>query len=258
MPSFGILKKAFYNASECRFRKRTENYIFLSEIRISIKETFNFIIRALHEAFVNIYYGMPNKARKINRKIKEKLESTGMDIESINFFSIILETLKTKPVLHGEIESIDKILKKGNPMLLIANHPYVPIDGFTIMSMVHQYRSDYSFIINSNNFMHSLYPQFSHHFIPVKMTGGSLGTRDTMLAQRMSIRALKNCHDCLDRGGCLIIFPAGQGSKVKKWGEEIKDPEWLNGVGHIVKHFANNNKPLTILPIFIAGHMGGG
>lgn len=256
-PSFNILKNAFQKAADFRFKNGSNNSVFFSELSISVKEICVFIVRAFYEISVNIYYGMPNKYKQFDNRVNKELKASGANLDSINFFGITLELLKTKPVLHDEVSSLTEILKRDNPVLVIANHPYVPLDGFTIMSVVHKYRSDYSFIVNSNDFMHSIYPQFAHHFISVKMTGGPLGTRDVTLAQRMGVRALKDSIECLSLGQCVIIFPAGQGSKAKAWGDEIKDPEWLNGVGHIVKQFANNNKPLTVLPIFIAGHMGG-
>lgn len=251
-PSFDILKKTFRKASSLNFRSRSNNSIFLSELYISTKEFFAFCTRIFYEAPVNIYHGMPSKFRKIKKELKVAESKNN----SINLFKIILDILDTKPVLHGEIQNLNEILKRGNPILLIANHPYVPIDGFSIMSIIHKYRSDYSVVINTNDFLYSLYPQFSHHFIPVKITEGLRG-RNSSLAYKFNVRALRKCHKCLDSGQCLIIFPAGQGSKAKEWGEEIKDPKWLNGVGLIVKRFVNSNKPLTILPIFIAGHMGG-
>jgi len=254
----GEFVKAFKKSLSFYFLKRTYNDKLLLELNSLIKDCCFFIVSGFFEIIVNLYYCLPCKARKFEKQLKAKIKQNGANLLNINFYDIFLEVLKTKPILLKNKENLSNVLIKGNPVLIVSNHPYPPVDGLMLMSMVYNYRQDFAILVNSNNSMLSLYPEFTNNVIGVHMSEGLLRTRDSELVRKSRISALKKIFDRLNSGHCVIILPAGQGSKAKAWGEEIKDIEWINGVALIVKRFVASGSELTILPIFIEGHMGGG
>lgn len=256
-PSLNNLKRIFKQAAAHYFLNRQVNTNLLFELYELFKDYCFFIVSAFFELQVNLKYSLYYKSREFGIKVNQKLVKTGASLKDFDIYSIFLNMMKTKPRVLGDVNILKKTLVKNNPVLIVANHPYPPIDGVTLMSIVHKYRRDFAIMANSNNSMLSLYSKYAHNVLGVHMAEGILRTRDTELARRSRIKVIRKSIRCLEGGGCLIVFPAGQGSKAKAWGEEIKDVEWFKGIGLIVKQFVDKGKPLTVLPMFVEGHMGG-
>lgn len=85
------------------------------------------------------------------------------------------------------------------PLLVVANHPYGLVDGFALCWLISQIRPDFKLLINS---VLSQAPETSRHFFPLDFSG----TREAQLANIQS-RAQSRQH--LERGGALLVFPAG-------------------------------------------------
>lgn len=247
-PSFENFKKSFKKAFTYFFTKKELNYKLYNDTHNLTKDIIFYLKSVYYEMKINLKYGLPLKYVEFRRRY-----SSGKQKE--DFFSVVLDILKTKPSIYGNIQHLDELLRNGNPVLLIANHPYVPIDSFMLMSIVLKYRSDCQIMANIKA-LKRLQTEYTKYVIPIQLSGGLLGSRDADFIKKSGLNALRKSISSLESGKCLIIFPSGQGSKAKKWGEEITDLEWLGGVGYIVKYFADANKQLSILPVFVEGHMG--
>jgi len=250
-PLSGKLRKAFKDYSKTWFLNLKLLKHLMTEISNFAYDSIFFIRSASLEFWVNARGGLLRKKREFDRRVKlcDKLK-----LEEINIFGIALDVLKIKPCLHGNTACLKGVLKVGSPVLVVANHPYPPIDSFSIMDMIHTFRHDYSFIANANL---TGYAEIASRIIPVDLSEGFMRTSDPISAKKSRFQCLRKCVDFLEsKGGCLVIHPSGDIARAKSWGEEIVDTDWMDGIGFFVRRFAQKDEPLTILPIFIEGHMG--
>jgi len=251
------LTKAFKIAAASYFWNKKKNSLLFEQLNNYIKDSHFFLCSALFEMWINLSYGLPKKRRKFEKKLEIIVKNLELKLEDCNIASVFLDILETNYVLHGDTSILNNYLKKGNPVLVVANHSYGPIDGLSLMSLVHSFRNDYSILVNASNSMLNHYPEFANHIISVDVTEGLLRTADPVTAKQSRINSLKRSIKELEKSGkCVIMFPAGNISKAKAWGEIIKDTPWFDGIGFIVNHFVKSGNPITILPIFIEGHMG--
>ena len=251
-PSNKTLNDKFKKALNTKFITKKKNFEFYNELKLFILGLKIFLISSYYEIIVNLKNGLIFKIIVFNKKlrIEESIKSHP------NIFQIMLSVLKTKPVIKRKNNQLNSVLKEGEPLIIVSNHPYVPIDGFSIMSFIHKHRKDYSLVINSYKLLESLKHKYLNHFIPVVNTPTKLLKRNDSFAHKLNVRSLKKCINALNVGRCIVIFPAGEASKAKKWGDEITDPQWLNGVGMIIKHKVNRGEPLNILPIYVSESFG--
>lgn len=117
-------------------------------------------------------------------------------------------------------------------VVIIANHPIGSLDGLALLKMVGEIRRDVKAV--ANEILYALEPLRSL-LLPVDNMGRRSG--------KEQLRAIRN-H--LNNEGAIIIFPAGEVSRVGPKG--IRDGRWSNGF----LRFANaTNSP--ILPVFVDG-----
>ncbi|MCG8328695.1 MAG: hypothetical protein MI974_13475 [Chitinophagales bacterium] len=253
-PKLGRLKKAINRSYELFFFNLDANRRLIYELGNLVKDCGFYLANILYEINVNIQGGLLRKKREFDKQYRQSQLQNGSKLDKIDVFSIALNVLNTKPVLRGNTSCLSTTLQTGNPVLVIANHPYAPLDAFSIMSTIHQYRHDYAFMANG---VINKYPEINARIIPVDLSEGWLRTSDPNAVKRSQFKCLRTSFKYLEREGkCVLMHPAGSGSKASAWGEEIKDPPWLNGVGFLVRQFTRQGKKLTILPVFVEGHMG--
>ena len=188
-PSSEPIKKRFKNAFSSRFLKSDLNHQLYIELKTFIVNFFQFIISSFYELTVNIKFGLPFKILKFKKKLREAEKTESHP----NIFGIILYILKTKPKVSVNFNQAQSILKEGNPLVIVANHSYVPIDGFSIMSYIHTYRKDYAIVINSNKFIESLKKKYLNHFVSVVNTQTKLKKGNHSFAHKLNVRSLKKC-----------------------------------------------------------------
>ncbi|MEM6773458.1 MAG: GNAT family N-acyltransferase [Pseudomonadota bacterium] len=118
-------------------------------------------------------------------------------------------------------------------VVISANHPIGSLDGLALLDLVRRVRPDVKVV--GNDLLTTLDP-----LRPVLLPVVNMGDCGTA---RMALRAIK---DHLVDEGALIIFPAGEVSRLGAKG--IKDSEWQSG---FVKLASTTQSP--ILPIYVAG-----
>ncbi|PKF62992.1 GNAT family N-acetyltransferase [Psychromonas sp. psych-6C06] len=115
-------------------------------------------------------------------------------------------------------------------VVIIANHPIGSLDAFALLHTIRKLRPDVKVV--ANELLMSV-PPLQDILLPVNNLTGNTLKRD-----------LKNIHQFLDDEGALIIFPAGEVSRVTPQG--IRDRAWEKGF----LTFAERAKA-PILPIHI-------
>lgn len=150
----------------------------------------------------------------------------------------------------GPFEFIDKVLdyfqfsyvvsardKERIPaegrVVIVANHPLGTLDGLVLLKLVSEVRSDVQII--ANDLLWQFEP-LRPLLLPVDIIG-----------QKSYRQALHLVHQSLMEERAVIVFPAGEVSRISPTG--IKDGEWHKGFAHFAR---KTNSP--ILPIHLGCH----
>lgn len=166
----------------------------------------------LHEqelqAFINEYPGL---------KGREFVEKT---LEHFNF------SYRTRD------DELDNIPTAGR-VVIIANHPIGSLDGLALLKLVSDIRPDVKIL--ANDFLQHVEPLQSM-LLPVNVFGGFSARRD-----------LERLYQHLNADGALIIFPAGEVSRLRPAG--VRDTKWRTG---FLRLALKTKSP--ILPIHVRAH----
>ena len=136
-----------------------------------------------------------------------------------NFSYTVRESEKEHIPSHGRV-------------VLIANHPIGSLDGLALLKMVHQIRPDVKVV--ANELLMTVSPLKSMVLPVYNMTGNTPKEN------------LENIQYHLKQEGALIIFPAGEVSRLRPTG--VKDPKWRGGFLRIAQQ-----AKAPIVPICIQG-----
>jgi len=117
-------------------------------------------------------------------------------------------------------------------VVIIANHPIGSLDGLALLKLVRETRPDVKVV--ANELLYTLKP-LHHLLLPVDNMGG-----------RTSRQNFTAIHTHLNNNGAIIIFPAGEVSRLSSQG--IRDGDWRSG---FLRMAINNKSP--ILPVFVDG-----
>ena len=126
---------------------------------------------------------------------------------------------------------LERIPTQGK-VVIVANHPLGSLDGLALVKLVKQLRPDVKIV--ANEMLMAIKPLHSL-LLPVNNMGG-----------RTARQSLQRIHQHIENQGALIIFPAGEVSRLSPAG--VKDGKWNSGFLRIAK---KGNAP--ILPIFVDG-----
>ncbi|MBD1388867.1 lysophospholipid acyltransferase family protein [Neiella sp. HB171785] len=117
-------------------------------------------------------------------------------------------------------------------VVIIANHPIGSLDGLALLKLVAEIRSDVKAVVNE--LLMNVKP-LTPMLLPVNnMTGNT------------AKECLKNIESHLQTDGALIIFPAGEVSRLHPTG--VKDSRWRSG---FLKMATQTQAP--IVPMFVSG-----
>lgn len=148
-------------------------------------------------------------------------------LSSFDFVEKALEHFEIK--ISSTESEIEHIPVTGR-VVITANHPIGSLDGFALLHTIRKLRPDVKVV--ANELLMAIEP-LRDILLPVNNLSGKSLTRD-----------LKNIHQFLASEGALIIFPAGEVSRMRPQG--IRDKKWEKGF----LTFAERAKA-PILPIHI-------
>lgn len=157
------------------------------------------------------------------------------DYQGIEFIDKLFEHLEIN--LDFNKDSLSSIPKEGS-LLITSNHPFGGLDGMAALKVLSMVRSDIKVL--TNMFVAHV-PNIKDFFIPVNTTYG-FGR-----IVRSNYAGLRQAEEHLNKGGALIVFPAGEVS-ANSVDNNIEDAEWQSTIIRIARKAQSQ-----ILPIFFAG-----
>jgi putative hemolysin len=157
--------------------------------------------------------------------------------EGESFFEAAVRTLALD--VRYDAAALAAVPKAG-PVVFVANHPYGVLDGIVMAWLVGKLRSD--FLVLTHIALLST-PETAPFILPVDFSGTEEAQR-TNLASRAAARA----H--LERGGAVVVFPAGAISTAPdKLGlKPAVDGRWQPFVSQLIQHSKS-----TVVPIWFGG-----
>jgi len=124
---------------------------------------------------------------------------------------------------------LDRIPTEGG-LLVVANHPCGALDALALLDALGQVRRDVRII--ANDWLTGI-EGLRELMLPVRVLGGAAARRD--------VRAI---HAALDAGHCVVVFPAGEVSRLGLQG--VRDRPWDSGFARLARRCG-----VPVLPVRI-------
>ena len=154
------------------------------------------------------------------------LERVG-DSEGLDFVERVLDLLGTS--YHVNQRERENIPVDG-PLLVVANHPLGMQDALALLQLVSSVRSDVRIL--GNDWL-AVVPPLRKLLLPVDVFGNGATSR------------LRGIYRALDNGEALIVFPAGEVSRVGPAG--VRDGRWSDGFARL-----SLRSKAPVLPVHVA------
>jgi len=154
------------------------------------------------------------------------LERVG-DIEGFSFVERALEVLDAS--YHVNLREREHIPAEGG-VLVVANHPLGMVDALALLQLVGSVRRDVRIL--GNNWL-ALIPQLKPLLLQVDVFGKGAASRH------------RDIYRSLERGEALIVFPAGEVSRMGPSG--VRDGRWSDGFARLALR-----SKVPVLPIHVA------
>lgn len=126
-------------------------------------------------------------------------------------------------------ETLARIPPQG-PLLIVANHPCGGLDALALLDMVGRVRRDVRIVANE---VLALVEPLAELLLPVRVFGGNAGAA-----------SLRRVERALRGGECVIVFPAGEVSRLGPGG--VRDTRWRPGFLRFARRAAAPVLPVRI------------
>jgi putative hemolysin len=131
-------------------------------------------------------------------------------------------------------------LPRSGPLVFVANHPYGVLDGLVISWLVQKVRSD--FLVLTNAILMRA-PEVRDFILPIDFT-------DSPEARAINLKSRAAARGQLDRGGAVVVFPAGGVSTApdRLGRRPAIDARWQPFVAQLIQR-----SRATVAPIWFGG-----
>lgn len=160
--------------------------------------------------------------RQINRFLEENRGVRGLD-----FIEKVLDYFDLDYLVSNR--DLENIPPTGR-VVVVANHPLGALDALSLIQMISRVRSDIRVV--ANDLLSALEP-LGDLLLPVDNLGGG-----------SSRKGIKQVYAALEREELVIIFPAGEVSRLRPNG--VRDVRWKSGFLQFARRTAS-----PLLPVFI-------
>ncbi|WP_426700393.1 GNAT family N-acyltransferase [Rhodanobacter sp. Col0626] len=147
--------------------------------------------------------------------------------EGFDFVERVMEVLGTS--YHVNPREREHIPVDG-PLLVVANHPLGMQDALALLQLIGSVRRDVRFL--GNDWL-AVIPQLGKLMLPVDVFGKGAASR------------LRGIYRALGNGEALIVFPAGEVSRVRPGG--VRDGKWSDGFARL-----SLRSKAPVLPVHVA------
>ncbi len=191
----------------------------------------------IQDKYPSFYQRHPRLARPLIRVLRmlfreksfQQFETDYPYLEGFDFVEQVLDYFDFRYTIRDD-ERL-RIPSQGR-VVIIANHPIGSLDGLALLKLVSETRPDVKVV--ANELLYTLKP-LHNLLLPVDNMEGS--------TSRQNITSIR---EHLDSDGAVIIFPAGEVSRLSPQG--IRDGDWRSG---FLRMAINSKSP--VLPIFVDG-----
>ncbi|XQW84512.1 GNAT family N-acyltransferase [Thalassotalea piscium] len=161
---------------------------------------------------------------------EKEISEFGQSYPHLHGVDFVEQVLEFFNVSYSTRDNEKERIPSQGRVVIIANHPIGSIDGLALIKLISEVRSDVKVV--ANEMLMAIKP-LHDILLPVNnMQGGT------------AKECLNNIHNHLQNEGVLLIFPAGEVSRLRI--EGVRDISWRSGFLRIAK-----KAKAPILPIFI-------
>lgn len=172
----------------------------------------------------------PVKAVLKNLLHEQKFQAFEEKYPHLSGFDFVEQSLEYLDVSYSVRDVERENIASAGRVVIIANHPIGSIDGLALIKLVSDIRRDVKVVVNS--LLMTLKP-LNSILLPVNNMGGNTPKEN-----------LKAIHQHLENEGAIIVFPAGEVSRLRPTG--VRDTKWNSGFLRFAKQ---THSP--IVPIYI-------
>ena len=152
-------------------------------------------------------------------------------LSAAEFCRYALGRIGTKAdIVLGDINDIPQ----HGPLVVIANHPFGGVEGMVLIEMLLSRRSDVKVLANG---LLARIPELADLFVPVDVFHSGVNQP-----------AIRSASQHVERGGALLMFPAGEVSSFRWQERAVVEAEWRH-TSSVIAHRAG----AAVQPVFIEG-----
>ncbi|MCX7895693.1 MAG: lysophospholipid acyltransferase family protein [Thermoanaerobaculum sp.] len=135
------------------------------------------------------------------------------------------------------IQDLGRIPREG-PLVVVANHPFGAVEGMVLALLLRQVRPVIRILANE---MLAKVAELAPLLIPVDPFRRSQSLGRNLLALRQCLRVL-------EKGGALVVFPAGEVAHVAPPAFRVEEPPWQEAVVWLIR-----KSQARVLPVYVPG-----
>jgi putative hemolysin len=164
-----------------------------------------------------------------------KLYAKFSDKKGYEFVNSLVEELEIKYDINPE--ELERIPRES-PLIIVANHPYGGLEGLILLHALYKVRPDIKIM---GNYILKGVNQIQEFVFPMSVEEDNGKTKSSLAGAKHALT-----HLC--KGGCLVIFPAGEVSSIYQDTNGIMDKVWPDGIIRLIK-----KQKVPIVPIYFHG-----